>query len=161
MQIGHSYYDHSRADNASTKESLQKRDNPNELTPKEEAHIKKLEAEDQRVRTHEAAHIAAGGGVVTGGASFEYAQGPDGKLYAVGGEVGIDTSEGNSPEESIQKARQIAAAAMAPADPSPQDFRVAASATIMEMRALAQKAKEQEEKDASTQIYKEASKQEN
>ncbi|MFA6628909.1 MAG: putative metalloprotease CJM1_0395 family protein [Sulfuricurvum sp.] len=99
-----------------------------------QALISKLEATDTKVRAHEAAHIAAGGGVVSGGANFSYTKGPDGKMYATTGEVPIDTSEGKTPEETIQKARQIAAAAMAPSDPSPQDYRVAASAAVMEMR---------------------------
>lgn len=99
-----------------------------------QALISKLEATDTKVRAHEAAHIAAGGGVVSGGANFSYTKGPDGKMYATAGEVPIDTSEGKTPEETIQKARQIAAAAMAPSDPSPQDYRVAASAAVMEMR---------------------------
>ncbi|MDD4884181.1 putative metalloprotease CJM1_0395 family protein [Sulfuricurvum sp.] len=99
-----------------------------------QALISKLASTDTKVRAHEAAHIAAGGGVVSGGANFSYTKGPDGKMYATAGEVPIDTSEGKTPEETIQKARQIAAAAMAPSDPSPQDYRVAASAAVMEMR---------------------------
>lgn len=123
--------------------------------------IAELSSTDSKVRAHEAAHIAAGGGVVNGGASFSYAKGPDGKMYATGGEVPIDTSEGKNPQETIQKARQIAAAAMAPSDPSPQDYKVAATATVMEMRAhmdltqeLQQKARG---KEAYTQSYDRAS----
>lgn len=103
--------------------------------------ISKLSSVDTKVRAHEAAHIAAGSGVVTGGANFSYAKGPDGKMYATGGEVPIDTSEGKTPQETIQKARQIVAAAMAPADPSPQDYKVAATAAMMEMRAHLEEAK--------------------
>ncbi|EXI72179.1 MAG: SprA-related family protein [Candidatus Accumulibacter sp. SK-11] len=69
------------------------------------------------------------------GASFSYAIGPDGQRYAVGGEVGIDTSPGRSPEETLDKAARIRAAALAPADPSPQDRQVAAMATRMAMQA--------------------------
>ncbi len=97
--------------------------------------VKELQAIDTAVRAHEAAHMAAGGGVVTGGASFSYARGPDGKMYAVGGEVPIDASEGSNPEETISKAQRIRAAALAPSDPSPQDYKVAATAIMMEQNA--------------------------
>lgn len=97
--------------------------------------ISQLQSIDTKVRAHESAHLSAGAGVVSGGASFSYTKGPDGKMYATAGEVPIDMSEGKTPEETVSKARQIAAAAMAPADPSPQDYRVAASAAVMEMRA--------------------------
>ena len=98
--------------------------------------VAKLRSRDAEVRAHEQAHAAAAGGVAKGGPSFTYQRGPDGKLYAVGGEVNIDTSSipGN-PEATIRKARQIRAAALAPADPSSQDRAVAASATAMEIKA--------------------------
>ncbi|MBX3682038.1 MAG: hypothetical protein KF731_05110 [Thauera sp.] len=51
--------------------------------------------------------------------------------YAIGGEVGIDTSPGRSPEESLSKAERIRAAALAPAEPSGQDRQVAAQASRM------------------------------
>lgn len=119
----------------------------------EQALIAKLESADTKVRAHEAAHIAAGGGVVNGGANFSYTKGPDGKMYATAGEVPIDTSEGKSPEETIQKARQIAAAAMAPSDPSPQDYRVASTAAVMEMRAHLEMNQELQEKINGQKAY--------
>jgi hypothetical protein len=97
--------------------------------------VKELEQIDSEIRAHEAAHLGAGGGVVSGGANFTYTQGSDGKMYATAGEVPIDASEGKTPQETIQKAQAIRAAAMAPSDPSPQDYKVAASAVIMEMKA--------------------------
>jgi len=117
-----------------------------ELTPGEKTQVAKLQARDTQVRAHEAAHIAAGSGVVTGGASFTYQTGPDNRQYAIGGEVPIDTSGASTPEETVQKMRQVRAAAMAPADPSPTDYSVAATATLLEMRAMqeiSQKAKEE------------------
>ena len=74
--------------------------------------------------------MAAGAGL-TGGATFTYQVGPDNQRYAVGGEVGIDTSPAADPEETIAKAQQIRAAALAPADPSSQDQKVAAMAAQM------------------------------
>lgn len=97
--------------------------------------IQVLQQRDREVRAHEMAHVAAGGSLVRGGASFTYEFGPDGQRYAMGGEVGIDTSPGRTPAETLAKAEQIRAAALAPADPSGQDRQVAAMATRMAMQA--------------------------
>ncbi|MBV5336531.1 MAG: hypothetical protein J0653_00520 [Deltaproteobacteria bacterium] len=90
---------------------------------------------DRKVRQHEQAHLAAGRDLVTSGPNYTYQTGPDKQRYAVGGEVSIDTSPGNSPEETIPKAQHIRATALAPADPSPQDHSVAAAAGRMESQA--------------------------
>lgn len=116
--------------------------NGENLDPEEMQYVRELESIDRNVRAHEAAHIAAGAGVVTGGASFTYTRGPDGKMYATAGEVPIAMKEGRTPEETIQNARQIVAAAMAPSDPSPQDYKVAASAAQMESKARSEQAQE-------------------
>lgn len=102
---------------------------------REAQEILQLASADRRVRAHEAAHSAAGG-QYAGGPSYSYKQGPDGKRYAVAGEVPIDVSPvSGDPEASIQKARVVRSAALAPADPSPQDRQVAAAAMRMEMKA--------------------------
>ncbi|WP_291991381.1 putative metalloprotease CJM1_0395 family protein [Candidatus Accumulibacter sp. ACC007] len=100
------------------------------LSPEDLRLIDQLSATDRQVRAHELAHMAAGAGL-TGGATFTYQVGPDNQRYAVGGEVGIDTSPAADPEETIAKAQQIRAAALAPADPSSQDQKVAAMAAQM------------------------------
>jgi hypothetical protein len=101
--------------------------------------LSQLKARDSEVRSHEAAHMAAGGRYVTGGASYTYQKGPDGGQYAVGGEVGIDTSPvPGKPEETVQKMRTIRAAALAPSDPSAADLSVAAAAAEAEAAALAE-----------------------
>ena len=104
------------------------------LTPDQERLIQELAQTDQKVRAHEAAHQAAAGGL-GGAVSFSYQTGPDGRSYAVGGEVPVDMSSGRTPEETLSRAEQIRAAAMAPADPSPQDLSVAAQASQMEAAA--------------------------
>ncbi|MDY6124226.1 MAG: putative metalloprotease CJM1_0395 family protein [Campylobacter sp.] len=111
--------------------------NIGELSLEEQRIVSELQAADTNVRAHEAAHMAAGGGL-TSPASYTYERGPDNKMYAVAGEVGISTSEGNTPQESLNKAQTIRRAALAPADPSPQDLKVAAQAASMEMNARAQ-----------------------
>ncbi|MBX0925720.1 hypothetical protein I9V95_03465 [Campylobacter jejuni] len=121
-----------------------------ELSQKEVAQVRELQSIDRNVKAHEAAHQAAGGGLA-GAASFTYTRGPDNQMYATAGEVPISMQKGNTPEETIANARQIAAAAMAPADPSPQDYKVAANATKMEFEARAEamklKAEEKEEEN--------------
>lgn len=105
------------------------------LSAEEQRQVERLKQTDQRVRAHEQAHVSVGGELVQGGASFTYENGPDQRRYAVAGEVSIDTSPGRSPEETIPKALHIKATALAPADPSPQDYRVAAQAGRMESSA--------------------------
>jgi hypothetical protein len=98
--------------------------------------IEKLKARDREVRTHEQAHKVAAGPYAVGGPSLQYTIGPDGRLYAVGGEVKLDTSEvPNNPEATIKKAQTLRRAALAPAEISAQDRQVATEARAMEMRA--------------------------
>ncbi len=106
-----------------------------ELSDQEKREIERLRQIDRKVRAHEAAHQAAAGSLVRG-KSFRYERGPDGKQYAVAGEVRIDTSPvPGDPEATIRKMQQVQRAALAPADPSPQDRSVAAQAQRQEMRA--------------------------
>jgi hypothetical protein len=94
--------------------------------------LAELSARDREVRAHEQAHVAAGGALITSGPSYTYQTGPDRRRYAVGGEVGIDTSPvRGDPEATLGKAARIVAAALAPAQPSAQDYRVAGQAQQM------------------------------
>lgn len=103
--------------------------------------IKTLAARDREVRSHEQAHVAAGG-QYAGAAIYKFERGPNGVNYAVSGEVQISTSEEATPEATLRKAQVIRRAALAPAEPSPQDRRVAAMATQMEGAARAEMARE-------------------
>jgi hypothetical protein len=99
------------------------------LSPEEEQKVEELKKIDKKVRAHEAAHIAAGGQYVRGSVTYAYKTGPDGKQYAVGGEVSIDLSPvPGDPEATVRKMEKVEAAALAPADPSPEDRAVAAQA---------------------------------
>lgn len=113
-----------------------------------------LKRADAEVKAHEQAHMASGGGL-TGGVSYSYKTGPDGKRYAVAGEVSIDTSPGRTPEETKRKAQTIKAAALAPANPSAQDRKVAAMATMMLQQAMAEILK-QEQQQSQNEIKKSA-----
>ena len=107
-----------------------------DATSSEYQELQDLKARDREVRQHEQAHIAAGGANVHGGASYSYASGPDGRQYAVGGEVQIDTSAvAGDPAATIRKMQAVQRAAMAPVDPSSQDRAVAAAAAQAESEA--------------------------
>ncbi len=111
-------------------------ENNNELTEEEKREVQELSTRDQEVRAHEMAHVAAAGQYARGGANFEFQTGPDGKRYAVGGEVSIDTSAvPDNPEATIRKMQVVKRAALAPAQPSGQDRSVAAQASQKEIKA--------------------------
>ena len=118
---------------------------PRELTPEQQRQVAELQQIDRTVRAHEQAHLAAGRGVITSAANFSYTYGPDGRQYAVGGEVGIDTSAEKKPEANIDKGVRIQAAALAPKDPSPQDYRVASIGGQLEAQGRSDLAQQQAE----------------
>ena len=140
--------DNKQAANSSSKdkesdktEQSEKKEGPenSELSPAEQRQIQKLASRDREVRAHEQAHLSAAGGLAKGSANFQYVKGPDGKQYAVGGDVTIDASEvAGDPEATLRKASKIRAAALAPAQPSAQDVAVAGRASQMAAEARAQ-----------------------
>ena len=67
------------------------------LNEQDQQKVRELKKRDQEVRTHEQAHVAAGGQYIQGGIHYDYQRGPDGQKYAVGGHVNIDTSEESTP----------------------------------------------------------------
>ena len=111
---------------------------PGELSDAEQAQVEQLKDRDREVRAHEQAHAVVGG-QYAGAPSYTYQTGPDNQRYAVGGEVAIDVSpvEGD-PEATIDKMSIVIAAALAPAEPSPQDRKVAALAQSQLAQAMAE-----------------------
>ena len=130
-----------------------------------EQKISELKSRDTEVRTHEQAHAAVGG-QYAGSPSYEYERGPNGKSYAVGGEVPIDVSVvPGDPQATIQKMQVVRRAALAPAEPSAADRSIAADASIKASQARAELAKanaeitasspeegDNEERDGSTEV---------
>ncbi len=109
--------------------------------------LEQLKQTDREVRAHEQAHVIAGGSLVRGAASFGYATGSDGKLYAVSGEVSIDSSAvADDPSATISKMMRVVSAALAPAQPSGQDRAVASAATKTQVEAQQQLTQEQMDK---------------
>lgn len=112
------------------------------LDPEQQREVDELKRTDQKVKAHERAHMAAGAGLVMGGANYQYRRGPDGKMYAAGGEVKIDTSREKEPKDTIRKMQQVKRAALAPSQPSGQDRSVAARASQIEAEARVELLKE-------------------
>lgn len=122
--------------------------NETDLTAEERQRLDDLKKQDQEVKAHEQAHIAAGGDAVRGAAAYQYQTGPDGQQYAVGGEVQIDVSPERTPQATIRKMEQVIRAALAPAQPSGTDRAVAARAAQVEARARLQMGEAQKSGEA-------------
>ncbi|MDO6425450.1 putative metalloprotease CJM1_0395 family protein [Thalassotalea sp. 1_MG-2023] len=100
-------------------------DNASEPDFADQQLIRELQNRDKEVRSHEQAHATAGG-AYTGAPSYSFEVGPDGKKYAVEGEVSVDLSPiKGDPQATIAKLQKVYNAALAPANPSIQDSRVA------------------------------------
>ncbi len=119
------------------------------LSADEEQHVRDLEQRDREVRTHEQAHKAAGG-QFAGAINLNTTNGPNGQAYATGGSVPINVSPvSNDPVATIAKMQQVRRAALAPAQPSSADRRVAAQAQQQEAKARAEQASPPEETDGN------------
>lgn len=114
------------------------------LTEEERRRVDELQERDREVRAHEQAHAGVGG-PLTGPPMYEYERGPDGRLYAVAGEVSIQLREGRSPEETKLLAELARRAALAPRRPSAQDRRVAAEAARLAANAEKERLEEARE----------------
>jgi len=118
------------------KEKAKEASAPGHLSEEEQQSVDALKARDREVRAHEQAHVAAAGGYA-GTPSYDTQQGPDGRAYAIGGHVSIDTSPASTPEATIAKMRAVKAAATAAGEPSLADGRVAAKAAAQLAQARA------------------------
>lgn len=133
------------ADSPANTEKSQRKDGEGDPQQQrlEQLEITKLASRDQEVRAHEQAHAAIGGRYASA-PSYTYERGPDGKRYAVAGEVGIDTGPvANDPEATMAKMEVVIRAALAPAEPSAQDRQVAALAQAQKAEASVQLAQQQ------------------
>ncbi|MEM0944287.1 MAG: putative metalloprotease CJM1_0395 family protein, partial [Pseudomonadota bacterium] len=106
------------------------------LTAAEREVVAELRRRDREVRDHEEAHARVGGQYASQ-PSYEFEVGPDGRRYAVGGQVQIDVAPvKDDPEATIAKMEIVKAAALAPAEPSPADRQVAALADAQRLAAI-------------------------
>ncbi|UJF20560.1 putative metalloprotease CJM1_0395 family protein [Shewanella sp. OMA3-2] len=112
----------------------------------EQQQVSELSKRDIEVKTHEQAHKAVGG-MFAQSPSYSYEKGPDGKRYAVDGEVQIDVGViAGDPQATFNKMQKVYAAAMAPNQPSSADIRVAAEAVQRMNQAKAEMADLRQEK---------------
>ncbi len=112
------------------------------LSKEQESQVRDLKKRDAEVKAHEQAHAAVGGAYASA-PKYTYTRGPDGKKYAVGGEVQIDTSPERTPDATIRKMDIVIRAALAPAEPSSQDRAVARQAQQQRLEAQQQLAQQQ------------------
>lgn len=112
------------------------------LTKEQESQVRELKRRDAEVKAHEQAHAAVGGAYASA-PKYTYTKGPDGKKYAIGGEVQIDTSPERTPDATIRKMDVVIAAALAPAEPSSQDRAVARQAQQQRQEAQNERAAQQ------------------
>ena len=112
------------------------------LSKEQQAQVRELKKRDAEVKAHEQAHAAVGGAYASA-PKYTYTRGPDGKKYAVGGEVQIDTSPERTPDATIRKMDIVIRAALAPAEPSSQDRAVARQAQQQRLEAQRELASQQ------------------
>lgn len=130
------------------------------VSPQQQAQLQQqiaaLASRDREVRSHEQAHTAVGGSYA-GAPTYSFKRGPDGQAYAVGGEVSIDVSPiPNDPAATLRKMEVVQQAALAPAEPSAQDLRVAAQAQVLAAQARSELAALQREEVAAAAAERKA-----
>jgi len=113
-------------------------DDPRQLSAGAQQKLMELEKRDREVKIREAERAALGGRY-SGAPKLSYVIGPDGKCYVVESKVNVDMGVvAGDPEATIKKAEVIRSAALATAQPSPQDRNIAAQAAHMKLKAQAQ-----------------------
>lgn len=127
-----------------------------DLSEGEQKQVDELKKIDKEVRAHETAHKNAGGQYASN-PTYSYTVGPDNQRYATSGEVQIDASPiDGDPEATIAKMDVVIAAALAPAEPSSQDRKVAATAVTTRNQARAEllsQRKEEENGDSENKSF--------
>ena len=90
--------------------------------------LEKFRNKDAEIRTHEQAHASIGH--TTSPISYNYQEGPDGKLYAVGGSVRLNTSIPDDPKAAAFKLDMIQKAATGVTHPSSADGAIASQSNL-------------------------------
>lgn len=90
--------------------------------------LEKFKQADANIRSHEQIHATIG--QTTAPISYNYQQGPDGKMYAVGGSVRMDVSIPDDPKAAAFKLDQIKKAALGPSDLSGADTTIATQSNL-------------------------------
>lgn len=90
--------------------------------------LEKFRNKDAEIRTHEQAHASIGH--TTTPISYNYQEGPDGKMYAVGGSVRLDTSIPDEPTAGAFKLDMIQKAASGVTNMSSADGTIASQSNL-------------------------------
>ena len=90
--------------------------------------LDKLKLSDSKIREHEQSHASLG--TTTSPISYNYQAGPDGKLYAVGGSVRLETSIPDDPKQASYKLDRIAKASSGVNDLSGADAQITIQANL-------------------------------
>ncbi len=98
-----------------------------ELSPEARDNLRELQGIDRAVKAEEQTHAAVAGAYGST-PQYTYVRGPDGRQYAVGGSVAVDTSSAVTPEQAQQAAGAVAASAASVSTPSSADFQAVAQA---------------------------------
>ena len=116
-------------DKVSKGDYIEQVQNPNNYDQKDfERVLEKFKRVDAQVRSHEQIHATIG--QTTTPIAYNYQQGPDGKMYAVGGSVRFDTSIPEDPKAAAFKLDQLQKAASAPSNPSSADNTIATQSNL-------------------------------
>ena len=103
--------------------------------------LSKFKSIDANTRIHEQTHAILAN--TTTPIQYNYQMGPDGKMYAVGGNVRLDTSIPNNPKAAEQKLNELKKSATSPGgDMSLADSTIAISANLMKMKLQLQEQQE-------------------
>ena len=90
--------------------------------------LQKFKKQDAEIKSHEQIHASIG--QTTTPISYNYQQGPDGKMYAVGGSVRLDTSMPSDPKAAAFKLDMLQRAASGPSDVSGADVAISSQANL-------------------------------
>lgn len=93
--------------------------------------LNKFKQTDANVRSHEQVHASIGH--TTAPISYNYQEGPDGKMYVVGGSVRLDTSLPDDPKAAAFKLDQIQKSSSGAADLSGADVSISSQANLNKM----------------------------
>lgn len=94
--------------------------------------LDKFKKIDSNIRAHEQTHASLAN--TTTPISYTYQMGPDGKMYATGGNVRLDVSIPNDPKAAMAKLDKIQKSAVANSDMSGADATISIGANLMKMR---------------------------
>lgn len=102
--------------------------------------LEKFKNLDSQTRAHEQTHAALGD--TTGAISYNYQVGPDGKLYATGGHVRLDTTIPEDEAAALAKLDKLSTAASGPAGLSGADAQISRAANLNKMLLLSKQGEE-------------------